>query len=472
MLAPEPSSAGAARRLVREVLREADRSEWADAGELAVSEVVTNATLHAHTEIVVHVAAYVDELCVEVSDRSGLLPRQRAYSDADGATTGRGLALVAAVSRSCGVRRLDGGGGKVVWFCVGGDDGDGDGQVAVDPAAGETALATWSDVDDELPAGTAATRTVTLRSMPATLWLGAVQHHDTLLRELVLHLADHQIPGVDFAAADRARAIVTRRLLSAIEEARRHGLVRPPVPDGHPTPLPWVPHHLDLVLQVDPAEASTFAGLQDVLDLAEALADAGELLARPGLPEVIAVRDWACEQVISQLAGATPLAWPGTADERFEVAPAGVDVAAPEEELVAVTATDACIVAADDANRIVAVSAHMAELVGWAPGDLVGRRVVVLIPPQLREAHVAGFSRHLSTGVSHIIGVPLELPVLHREGHELRCRLTLDQRTTRANRNLYLATIEPVAPSPAERSDPALDVADPAGGDGGTGVGR
>jgi len=38
--------------------------------------------------------------------------------------------------------------------------------------------------------------------------------------------------------------------------------------------------------------------------------------------------------------------------------------------------------------------------------------VVTTIPPRLREAHVAGFSAHLSTGQAHVLGVALRLPAL------------------------------------------------------------
>ena len=46
----------------------------------------------------------------------------------------------------------------------------------------------------------------------------------------------------------------------------------------------------------------------------------GELLIHPGLPEVVAVRDWACEQVTAQLAGTAPAPWPGADQERFTTA--------------------------------------------------------------------------------------------------------------------------------------------------------
>jgi anti-sigma regulatory factor (Ser/Thr protein kinase) len=45
----DAASAGQRRRFVREVLDEAGRESWSEAASLAVSELVTNAVLHAHT---------------------------------------------------------------------------------------------------------------------------------------------------------------------------------------------------------------------------------------------------------------------------------------------------------------------------------------------------------------------------------------------------------------------------------------
>jgi PAS domain S-box-containing protein len=186
--------------------------------------------------------------------------------------------------------------------------------------------------------------------------------------------------------------------------------------------------------------------MQDTLDAGERLAKEGKLLVRPALPEIVAVRDWACEQVISQLAGGSPVPWPGTAQERFETT---VNDRDSPEELVwddtPVRTSDRGVVAADDANRIVGVSEPLAALLGWEVEALVGRRVVTLIPPALREGHVAGFSRHISTGEAHILGVPLELPVLHADGSEILCRFLVEQEDT-GGRPVYLAWIEPVDP--------------------------
>jgi hypothetical protein len=74
----------------------------------------------------------------------------------------------------------------------------------------------------------------------------------------------------------------------------------------------------------------------------------------------------------------------------------------------------------------------------------VGRRVVALIPPELREAHVAGFSRHLTTGETNVLGVPLELPVLRRDGTQIRCSFLIERAEVGTRRPVYLAWIEPV----------------------------
>lgn len=79
---------------------------------------------------------------------------------------------------------------------------------------------------------------------------------------------------------------------------------------------------------------------------------------------------------------------------------------------------------------------------GWKAEDLVGRRVITLIPPALREAHVAGFSRHLSTGVAHILGTEKQLPVRRSDGSEILCRIQVEHIPGDRGRNYYLASIE------------------------------
>jgi PAS domain S-box-containing protein len=181
-----------------------------------------------------------------------------------------------------------------------------------------------------------------------------------------------------------------------------------------------------------------------VLDHGERLAAAGQLLARGGLPEIIAVRDWAAEQVIAQLAGSPPAPWPGADDERFtadvdrRAVPTGWDRSKVDD-------ADVGVIAVTEDNRVCAISAPLVTLLGWPAEELVGRRVVAIVPPRFREAHVAGFTRHLATGDAHALGVALRLPVLTRAGAEVDCDFMISSEPTPDGRVVYLARITPVA---------------------------
>jgi PAS domain S-box-containing protein len=220
--------------------------------------------------------------------------------------------------------------------------------------------------------------------------------------------------------------------------------VSSPLPSDHPAQLEDVPELVDLpvdVLGEDPA--ADFAVLQDVLDEAERLARSDRLLMRPGLPEIVAVRDWAAESVIAQLAGQRPSPWPGAAAERFAQHVAEEDRHS-DWDVSPVRDARHGAVAADDANRILAVSKPLADLLGWDPADLVGRRVVAIVPPQYREAHVAGFTRHLTTGQAHALDVRLELPVLCADGSEVACAFFIQAHRSNSGRSIYVARVTPL----------------------------
>jgi PAS domain S-box-containing protein len=434
---PEPASTPAARRFLRLALRALGRERWAEDGELALSEVLTNAVLHANTPVTVTVLVRDEGVLVEVLDGSSSPPAAPGYGTT--ATTGRGMGLVAAVTSACGVRPVDG--GKVVWFRLE-DRVEEPGR----EASADDVLAAWDFADgwDQEPSGVPGVRHVRLVDMPATLWLAARQHQDGLLRELALYCAAHDEVQVDLSAANEAHTAVSTAVSTHLRHADGEGLAVNPLPPGHPSPLPPVPERVDLDLEVAAGHGPAFAALQDALDVAERLAAGGRLLARPGLPEIVAVRDWVADQVIAQLAGAPPNPWPGTAQERFETAaPPGPGPEPAHWDAGEVTDSSRGVVAADDANRIIAVSRPLARMLGWRVEDLVGRRVVTIIPPRLREAHVAGFSTHLSTGQAHVLGVPLRLPALHADGRELDCDYLVEAVPAGSGRSVYLAWIEP-----------------------------
>jgi anti-sigma regulatory factor (Ser/Thr protein kinase) len=121
-----PSRIGQVRRIVSAQLRYWHLDPLIDRATLGVTELLTNVHRHARPDktCTVKIELLLDRLMVSVHDHDPRLPvvghlDGDAGADADGslATCGRGLAMVAAVSESWGVRP-DGESGKVVWFTL------------------------------------------------------------------------------------------------------------------------------------------------------------------------------------------------------------------------------------------------------------------------------------------------------------------------------------------------------------------
>jgi two-component sensor histidine kinase len=110
---PELASARQARRLVDDALRASHTPP--DLAVLLVSELATNAVMHARTDFIVRVevrGAGRHHVRVEVEDEN---EREPAIASVPlEATSGRGLQVVAALADSWGVERRPR--GKVVWF--------------------------------------------------------------------------------------------------------------------------------------------------------------------------------------------------------------------------------------------------------------------------------------------------------------------------------------------------------------------
>ena len=113
-LVGEPTSARDARRLVTATLRDWELQHLEDAAVLLVSEVVTNAVLHARTDLAVEIARQDGVVRVTVSDRSPATPLPRRPGLQSG--TGRGLGLLAVMATGWGTGPADDPWRKDVWF--------------------------------------------------------------------------------------------------------------------------------------------------------------------------------------------------------------------------------------------------------------------------------------------------------------------------------------------------------------------
>jgi GAF domain-containing protein len=118
VLAPISSSASAARRIIESAINDTPLARVIDEALLLVTELVTNAIVHAGTDIELHVQTTLDAVHVEVVDQSAGLLALMPPNPSETREGGRGLLLLDALADEWGTRHF--GWGKSVWFTLGG----------------------------------------------------------------------------------------------------------------------------------------------------------------------------------------------------------------------------------------------------------------------------------------------------------------------------------------------------------------
>ncbi|GAA3935106.1 SpoIIE family protein phosphatase [Streptomyces gulbargensis] len=407
---PVPESVAPARRFVRATLAGTVPGippDLLDTTELLVSELVTNALLHARTEIEVSAQVSGGRVRVAVTDcrpSRALVPQDCPPY----AGTGQGLALVAQLAARHGVER--GEGSKTVWFELwpGG---------APHPSA-------W-----ELPAPPAGPApTVTLVDVPGALYSAARQHRHLLLRELTLAsgAGEDLVPPLDLATAHDISNVISGCVSAALRDERAEGEIRT----------------LPLAVPADAAPA--VEALSHVLDVAERAAQDERLLVLPALPRSRVFHRWLFDEITGQLAGGQPTAW--------TVVPR--EPGAGPAELVPWTSAHvhagrAPTIAADERNRIIAVNGPAADLLGWHADELVGQRLTAIIPEHLRARHITAFTSLLLSGEPRILGRSVPLPALRRDGKIVPVRLFIQTQETADGRTVFVAQLAPRAATPS-----------------------
>ena len=280
----KPRSVQEARRWVVQVCRDLGRTDVVECAGMGVSELVTNALLHARPPISVRVRGTRAHPRVEVSDGSPRppLPVRVDLGSTDPVTFGRGLAMVGMCANAWGAELEDG--GKVVWFEPAAEVGD---EFAVPIISVPTAVETG-------PAPGPTVR-VDLLGVPLDLLSSSRRQSQELRRELRLlslaRPADYPLAGEIgelFAGYERA----VPQLGHQIAEARQRGLSA-------------FDARLDL-----PASATTgIARLSEVLDVADGFCRSQRLLSLARTPEQAAFQRWLLGELVRQADGSPPSPW-------------------------------------------------------------------------------------------------------------------------------------------------------------------
>lgn len=413
--------------MIRECLARRGREDLVDAAELLVSEVVTNALVHAGTDIEVALSFVDGGLRVEVSDGSPHAPSPRGYGPSAG--TGRGLMLLQELVDDWGV--VPGEAGKTVWFAL-----DCRQEALAAPGPGAQADPASPAAAPHLPG--ADTVRVELRDVPLLLHEAWRQHAESLLREYLLASLDVDGPdGPEQAIETHAQASDAIALLG--EHVPPSGVGEDP---GQVMVTAVDPLVTGASVHVDVPRASLahFATLDRALRAALELADAGTLLTPPTQPELQALRVWLCGEVLGQSDGAEPAAW-----SSLDEPPTG------HPHLLRwdgahVSGSPRAALAVDDTDRIVAASRGALDLVGVAEeDDLLGERLISIIPERYRQAHLAGFTMHFLSGRAPLIGATVVVPALRADGSEVAVALTIRAERTEDGRTVFVADLDPDA---------------------------
>jgi anti-sigma regulatory factor (Ser/Thr protein kinase) len=412
MLPALPSSAGEARRLLRDALPGEASEEAVDAAALALSEIVTNALVHAGTPMRLRVILAPSAVRVELADGSVHLPLPRDYSRAAG--TGRGLHMVTEVVDQWGAHHDED--GKVVWFEI------------ADPPAEPPG--TPGQVSSTRQPARRSTLRVELTNVPLLMHAAWQEHAAGLLRELLLTRLEEDASAIDEHAAASAAMSVLYEQIPAPElgddpEAIMATALEPRVSAER------------VFLELPQEAAADFDVLDEMLQIAVRQSEQGKLLSPPTQPEIGELRRWLCAQVREQSAGGTPEAWRAPIGN-----PPPPDPRSFHWDPVSVSTSTRALVAADDTDQIVAVSPSALALLGYGhPRELVGSRLICIIPTRYHQAHIAGLTLHLASGRGPLLGNRIAVPVLRADRTEQVFDLEIQSRHLPDGRAVFVAEL-------------------------------
>ncbi|KAA1426600.1 PAS domain S-box protein [Nocardioides antri] len=399
---------------MREVLKAASAPDLLEAAELAISELVTNAVVHAGSEIKVRIRAAEQALRVEIDDCSARLPVLRTWSTTSG--TGRGLHIVDQSTDRWDADLAPH--GKTVWFEIG------------QPGEASAGRASASHVDPEDPERENVVL-VTLLDVPLLMHRAWQEHAATLLREYLLYALDEDLGALDdHAAASDAMSILDEQIpaptLPDDPEALMESSVEPGVTAA------------DVVLRLPQASVANIAVLDDVLSRARTAASEGLLLVPATQPEIAEMRQWLCREVATQAAGtAHPRPWRASSDVRAVIG--DEMLTRSHRELASSTEP---LIATDERYVIVAATPSVVRFLGYQDeSELLGRRILVVIPERYHQAHIAGTTFHATNGRDVLLDRWITVPMVRADGSEAPVELHVESRLLDDDHRIFVATL-------------------------------
>ena len=279
-----------ARRWVVETCRDIDRADLVECAELGVSELVTNALLHAEPPISVRVRGTREHPRVEVRDGSVEAPAlpepDPTAADELLLTFGRGLGIVARCADAWGAEIEDD--GKVVWFAPSSGVSE---RLTDGVITGSSERTPREPRPDDIE--------VTILDVPLRTHLHFQHHYRELRREVRLLALAH--------ASDYPLAQSLSEVFGSLERELRECMGADQIEDA----LRAGREHVDLHLRV-PAEApEKISRFLELLELADEFGRQQRLLSLARTPEQQRFQRWFLGEFVRQTRGSEPRPWSG-----------------------------------------------------------------------------------------------------------------------------------------------------------------
>lgn len=276
-----------ARRWVVGTCQDIDRGDLVECAELGVSELVTNALLHARPPLSVRVRGTREHPRVEVRDGSlelPIMPGDPHDEDDLLLTFGRGLSIVARCSSAWGVEVEDD--GKVVWFAPAPRPGE---EMTPGVVTGAAEPARTEPAPDEL--------CIDVLAVPLRAFIEFQRHYRELRREVRLLSLAHE--------SEYPLAKDLSDLFGALERDLREGIGADQVDRALGSGAVVTDLHVTMPRET----AATIGRFTDLLDLADDFCREERLLSLARTPEQQRFQRWFLTEFVRQEAGQPPLPW-------------------------------------------------------------------------------------------------------------------------------------------------------------------
>lgn len=426
----EASQVAVARSKVRQALlgaaldpRLAWVADWRDAVELAVSETVTNALVHAGTQVDLLLAIDAETIRVDVVDRSPVVPHVRPTAGA--AISGRGLSLLAELTSRWGIDAHES--SKSVWFELHREVG----------GSGDPIAADWAPAREIRDRATACP--VVLRDVPLILHAAWQVQAASILRDYLLSCLEEDLGVLErHASVSAVLTLLSEQIPPSAIDVDLASLAELSVQSAKEMTA------TEIVLRVPTSLVESFDVMDELLDAAIWAAQSGAFATPPILAEVAEMRRWICAQVRSQAAGdksATPWRLPTIGAEQNW----SDEIGWPTD---AVSSATGVRVAVSQDGVVLALSPTAAQLLnGLCPGGVLGQRFINLVPRSRRQVVLAAFTMQLAAERGML--VPLRLSDLGVEGRLRSYALTIESLGSATGQRVFVANLEPLAGAPA-----------------------